>query len=254
MKIHHLNCGLLHKPPSPKASCHCLLLEFPDKLILVDTGIGLLDVEHPESRLSKETIEAAGFQFHEELTAARQLEALGIHQEDVTDIILSHMDNDHTGGAADFPNAVIHVSEEEYNEFYKSDSPRYSKEHFEHDPTFQLYDSSIERSWFAFEARAVNIPGPTEILLIPLFGHTAGHCGVAISYKNKWIFYIGDAYYLRAELEIENHPVDALASMAAWDDTLRRESLGKLRNLYHNHGDQIEIHGYHDLTELPTGN
>jgi len=250
MKIHHLNCGFLHKLPSPKVGCHCLLLEVEDKLVLIDTGIGLLDVKNPKSRISAETIEAAGFQFHEELTVVRQIEDLGFTKEGVTDIVVSHMDNDHTGGVADFPNAVIHVSEEEYDEFSKSDSPRYSKEHFTHDPTFQLYTSSIERNWFDFEARAVNIHGSLEILLIPLFGHTAGHCGVAIPYNNKWIFYIGDAYYLRAELAIENHPVDALASMAAWDDGLRRKNLEKLRHLNHNHGGQIEMHGYHDLIEL----
>lgn len=71
MKIRHLNCGVLQAPPGPWAACHCLLVERGGLLVLVDTGIGLKDIAQPVERIGQAAIDAAGFQFHEGLTAAR---------------------------------------------------------------------------------------------------------------------------------------------------------------------------------------
>lgn len=248
MNIYHLNCGLLHAPPNPKASCHCLLLETEKGLVLVDTGIGMKDVQNPEGRINPEVIANAGFQFHEALTAVRQLEKMGFAPDSVRHIVLSHLDNDHTGGISDFPNAVVHVAKEEY-EAFRQGSYRYSPRHLEHNPELQLYTDSTE-TWYGFEARSLVIPGLEDHYLIPLFGHTKGHCGVAVPDGDKWLFYVGDAYYLRAELETSPHPVDALAAMSAEDDTTRRHSLQKIRMLMQAHAQEIEIFGYHDFGEF----
>ena len=69
--IHHINCGSLQVSPNTKAICHCLLLEDKDGLALVDTGIGLLDVQQPLERIGQPLIDMAGFLFHEEDTAVR---------------------------------------------------------------------------------------------------------------------------------------------------------------------------------------
>lgn len=36
--------------------------------------------------------------------------------------------------------------------------------------------------------------------MIPLLGHTAGHCGIAIKQQNQWVLFCGDAYYSHLEL------------------------------------------------------
>ena len=86
--------------------------------------------------------------------------------------------------------------------------------------------------------------------LIPLFGHTPGHCGVAFPYDGKWTFYVGDAYYLRAELSDRNHPADQLATARAMDNARRKQSLEQVRQVIKNHGDEIVYFGYHDPTEF----
>jgi hypothetical protein len=43
--VHHINCGSPQAPPNPRVVCHCLLLEDEGGLALVDTGIGLLDMQ-----------------------------------------------------------------------------------------------------------------------------------------------------------------------------------------------------------------
>lgn len=246
MKVHHWNCGLLHAPPSPRASCHCLLLEDRGRLTLIDTGIGLQDIARPQERIGQPAIEAAGFQFQDALTAARQVEELGFRASDVTDIVLTHADPDHAGGLADFPQATVHVSAEEFAQL--GTNPRYSPAQFAHSPRWATYPKSDTR-WFELEGRPLSLD--IEVLLVPLFGHTRGHCGVAVRQGSDWILHVGDAYYLRVELTTDDHPVSTLATLRADDNELRHQSLSQLRRLHADHGREVRMFGYHDFSEFP---
>ena len=249
--VRHLNCGWLHAPPNPRASCHCLLLETTTGLALVDTGIGLLDVQDPAGRVGPEAIAAAGFRFRDEDTAARQVERLGFRTADVTDILLTHGDPDHAGGLADFPDAVVHVSAEEHAHIAGGHG-RYAPPQFAHGPRWVPHRRSDER-WFGLEARPVEFGADTEVQLVWLPGHTLGHCGVAVRTGDRWLLHVGDAYYLRVELEADDHPVSALAAMRADDDSRRRASLAELRRLARDHAGEIDMLGYHDVGEFPPG-
>ncbi len=249
-KIHHINCGTLVVEGYPAVVCHCLLLEDQSGLALIDTGIGLLDVQNPVERLGQELIDMAGYQFNERDTAVRRIESLGFAVEQVKHIVLTHCDPDHTGGLADFLNADIHVAQEELSHAL-SGHLRYVPRQFAHSSKWNAYTKS-KREWFGLEARPVEIGFAFEVLLIPLFGHTLGHCGVAVQNgDDQWLLHIGDAYYLRAELMVDDHPVSAFAAHRADDNQARIASLNELRRLFHDHSDQIETIGYHDITELP---
>jgi glyoxylase-like metal-dependent hydrolase (beta-lactamase superfamily II) len=250
-EIHHLNCVKIVSPINNDVCGHCILLNENGKLILIDTGIGLLDTLHPQERIGQELVEMVGYRFDENLTMIRQIEKLGLSPQNVTDCIISHLDNDHIGGLADFPQATIHVGMEEF-ENYQSGNARYLETPLSHNPKIQTYQKS-DFQWFGFEARKVNIDLKTEIYLIPLFGHTLGHCGVALQIDNKWLFYIADAYYMRIELSDSTHPVNELAKMRADNDDLRIETLDKIRNLVNEHPD-IQVFGYHDIGEFKTVN
>lgn len=249
--VRHLNCGWLHAPPSPRASCHCLLVETPLGLALVDTGIGLLDVRDPDGRVGPEAVAAAGFQFRDEDTAARQVERLGFRPADVRHVLLTHADPDHAGGLADFPHARVHAAAEELDAL-RSGNPRYRPVQFDHEPRWVPHPSSAER-WFGLEARRADLGAGVEVLLVPLFGHTLGHCGVAVRTGDRWVLHVGDAYYLRVELATDDHPVSALAALRADDDARRRASLDQLRRLARDHGGEIDLLGYHDVGEFPSG-
>lgn len=249
--VRHLNCGWLHAPPNPRASCHCLLLETPTGLALVDTGIGLLDVRDPAGRVGPEAIAAAGFLFREEDTAARQIERLGLRTADVRDILLTHADPDHAGGLADFPHARVHVASEELDAL-RSGNSRYRAAQFAHGPRWEPRPPSAER-WFGLESRRADLGPGVDVLLIPLFGHTLGHCGVAIRSGDRWVLHVGDAYYLRVELATDDHPVSALAALRADDDARRRTSLSELRRLARDYAAEIDLFGYHDVGEFLPG-
>lgn len=249
LDILQLNCGWLHSPPLPPACCQCLMIREGDKILLVDTGIGCHDIANPVERIGQEAIDAAGFRFIESVTALRQIEKMGLTADNVTDIVLTHCDPDHVGGLSDFPNAKIHVSMDEKANL-DSKNPRYRLAQFTHGPKWTLYgqnDSTI----LGFQSRRLRTELNVEVHIVPLFGHTLGHCGVVVEDGGTSTFHVGDAYYLRAELDDLNHPVDALATLRADDDVQRRNSLAMLRELHGRRDDSIVILGYHDTSELP---
>jgi glyoxylase-like metal-dependent hydrolase (beta-lactamase superfamily II) len=249
--IHHINCGWLQAPPNPRVPCHCLLLRDGDTLALVDAGIGLADVRQPLERIGRQLIGLAGFQFAEPDTAVRQIERLGFRPADVAHIVLTHGDPDHAGGLADFPGARVHIAAEERAAIEAGDW-RYRPAQFGHGPRWEEYARS-ERRWFGLEARPVPLGFESEVLLVPLFGHTLGQCGVAIRQGDRWALHVGDAYYLRVELATDEHPVSRMTAQRSADDRLRRASLEHLRRLAREHGPEVEMFGYHDLTEFPAG-
>lgn len=248
-QIEHLNFGWLHKPPLPPASCHCLLVQTDTGVVLIDTGIGMHDVSDPHNRIGREVIDAAGFRFLPEVTAIRQLSMLGIAQSDVTDIVLTHCDSDHVGGLSDFPNARVHLSFEEKTNL-DDGNPRYTLQQFSHGPVWKTYATNNCET-LGMPSRRVETSVNVDIRLVPLFGHTHGHCGVALQDGDSWVLHVGDAYYLRAELTNANHPIDELATLRADDNQLRKKSLDALRELTQCHHDKLRYFGYHDTTELP---
>ncbi len=248
-QLEHANFGWLHAPPFPPACCHCLIIQGNAGLVLIDTGIGMHDIANPVERIGAEAMNAAGFQFLPTMTALHQIQQLGFSANDVTDIVLTHCDPDHVGGLADFPDAFIHLAAEEKQNL-ESGNPRYSPAQFSHRPNWVTYDTN-DADWFGLPSRCVDSALNDDIRLIPLFGHTHGHCGVAVQTEGRWFLHVGDAYYLRGELDDRQHPIGTLAELRADDNTLRLASLQTLRTLTSNTSEELSHCGYHDVSELP---
>ena len=247
-KIHHINCGALRgfpNDPAPRSIVHCLLLEQGDRLILIDSGFGLEEMRHSFEMLGKEAVEFWGIEGDEKYTAASEAKRLGLNPESVTDIVLTHADVDHAGGLADFPDATIHVSDEEHHAVV-SGNPRYVARQFSHGPKFQTYSQS-STVWNGLEARELNLGTDARILFIPLFGHTVGHCGVAIGDETGWLLHAGDSYYRRVEVDNPAHPIASMAERFAADNLARLEALLMLRQLAAK--EDLEFFSAHDYGE-----
>ncbi|MEM8757381.1 MAG: MBL fold metallo-hydrolase [Planctomycetota bacterium] len=248
VRLHHINAGLLHAPPNPEAACHCWIIETDGGLVLVDSGIGLEDGRDPERRIGREAIEMAGYTFDPRNTAAKQIERIGLSPADVRHIVLTHADPDHAGGLADFPDATVHMTGEEHDALHGG-NPRYSHAQFGHGPTIRLYRDDDAR-WQGLAARTIRISHVPGLLFVPLFGHTAGHAGVAVEIDGSWHLHTGDAYMVRDELTDHDHPVGQFAEMIAVDNLRRLESLDRLREL--EASGTVRMNGYHDFTEFET--
>lgn len=202
MPICILNCATI-EPWFPRwhVGTPCLLIETDQGLVLVDTGLGLRDYASP-SPLVRFFRSALGIPNDPRQTALRQLAGLGYPPEDLRHIVLTHLHFDHAGGLPDFPHAQVHIHQREYEAMQRSlgfSARFYDRSHFAHGPRWVLYGSQTER-WQGLEA--IRLPFTPEMYLVPLFGHTRGHCGVAISDGDGWILQCADALPTNAQFDI----------------------------------------------------
>lgn len=231
---------------------HVLLIELRDRLALVDSGLGSEDIAEPQRRLGLPFLTVVRPALDPNETVRAQIERLGYSASDVSDILPTHLDLDHAGGLSDFPNARVHVAEEELAAFnHPWLKRRYRRAQLAHGPRWVPYSARGER-WFDFEA-VRSLPGlPPEILAIPLFGHSPGHAGIAISTPSGWLLHCGDAYFHHRELEGHSAPaaIELFQSLAAFDARLRRENRARLAALSKAHGEEVRLFSAHDPAEL----
>lgn len=213
MRIHHLNCGtmcpvggkLLPSVLPAEVICHCLLIEAPNGLVLVDAGLGDHDLKDP-TRLGamRHLLNASGDRGE---AAVNQVKALGFDPSDVRHVVLTHMDLDHAGGVADFPHATVHVWIDELEAARArssiTDKSRYRPAQWDLHANWRTHQLADGEGWNGFEA-VRDIEGlPPELLLVPLPGHSAGHMGVAVDTGERWLFHCGDAFYDGREIRGE---------------------------------------------------
>ncbi|WP_422723922.1 MBL fold metallo-hydrolase [Hyalangium rubrum] len=271
MRIHHLNCTTMCPPgrrlmdgrkgvSGPAALvCHCLLVETDRKLVLVDTGFGLNDVLEPRPRLSPLFLDVlCRPKLQEEMTAIRQLQRLGFKPEDVTDILLTHLDFDHAGGLDDFPWARVHLMDAEYQAAVAQktalDRRRFRPRQWMHEANWVTYPTPRggER-WFGFESVRELSGLPPELLLVPLQGHTEGHAGIALQVDNRWLLHAGDAYFFHGEMDAQRRCPPGLRfyqTLMQKNARLRHRNQERLRELVRQHGANVTVFCAHDAEEF----
>lgn len=271
MRIHHLNCGTccpvggrLFDGRTDGAFghlvCHCMLIETNDGLVLVDTGFGTKDIDHPRRRLSPFFLSLNNIQLRAEETARAQVRRLGFRVEDVRHIVVSHLDFDHAGGIEDFPNATVHVTAREKEVADRQEggafvgTRRYRPQQWNGAQDWRLYPFGGGDRWFGFDT-VRNLDGlPPEILLVPLAGHTWGHAGVAVQEDNgRWLLYASDAYFFRGEIGSERHHctpgLRGYQALMEVDRAARIDNQRRLRELSLSHGEEVRIFCAHDVVE-----
>jgi glyoxylase-like metal-dependent hydrolase (beta-lactamase superfamily II) len=237
--------------------CHCLLVETADGLVLVDTGFGLQDVRAPSSRLSWFFLAMVKPEFREDMTAIRQVEALGYSPHDVRHIVMSHLDFDHAGGLDDFPLATVHMLRRERDDALAQrtwmDRQRFRPQQWQHRERWRTYDVDKGDGWFGFNS-VQPMEVTDDILLIPLAGHTHGHCGIAVRATEGWQLLAADAYFHEHEMHLENPCCTPGLRFYQWmlekDREARLENQDRLRRLKAEHGNDVSIFCSHDAAEF----
>ncbi|MDX1694871.1 MAG: MBL fold metallo-hydrolase [Ketobacteraceae bacterium] len=267
-KIHHLNTATLCPGTQRlvngagslvrkgKLVCHCLLVETDDGLVLIDTGFGLNEVLHGDLR-DKLAMASLGAVGDPDECAVNQVRRLGFRPDDVRHIVLTHLDTDHAGGIKDFPQATVHLHQ---NEFIAGMQPitwfekiRYQPGNWRHQPNWKTHQPVGEK-WQGFDSVRLLSNQLYDILLIPLTGHSRGHSGVAISTTEGWLLHCGDAYFSHQEIKSEKPTCPPmLQAVQTMDESSRADRLynqQRLRELYRDHHSDIRLICSHDHEEF----
>jgi glyoxylase-like metal-dependent hydrolase (beta-lactamase superfamily II) len=173
----------------------------------------------------------------------------------VRHIVLTHLHLDHAGGIVDFPEAMVHVYEGEYaaannpQKYTWLDRIGYVAKHLQQETKWVLH--RLEGStWFGLDCMPVLGGSVYEVRLVPLVGHSRGHCGVAVRVRDRWLLHCGDAYVR----EMQVNPDAPRNPFPRWIRWLTRqlfpeEPLAKLRALRKAHSHDMTMFCSHDAVE-----
>ena len=222
MKIHALNCGYIriHKdllygggsiitdfrkavmaPDSRRVTLpvFAYLIEHPAGLFLVDTGWsrdispkGVYDPKAVRGVLPAHLAALYRPYVPEGMAINEQLGSMGIRQEDINAVLITHLDPDHVSGLRSVSRAKRIVIPED--EAYWSVRTKYRIRQPEH-----LWDiEGAERVFFRGHLlgpmhKAIDITGDGSIMMVNLPGHTDGLCGVIVRDGDKYVLLASDA-------------------------------------------------------------
>jgi glyoxylase-like metal-dependent hydrolase (beta-lactamase superfamily II) len=211
-----------------KGAMHAVLVEAGDDLVLLDAGFG---ADLPEILVGR-------YELRRERSLMDDLEEVGYTPEDVTHVVLSHLDADHVGWALEppsFPNATVYVQEDALKEARKlpeRDGRR---------AAVPAVEKGVEEGWCEL------LGGDGEILpgirVEVRSGHSAGHQIVWIGSGDDAALYTADL----APAKIWLNP-DRISGVDTDPEAARRNRIEVLteaesRNapviLYHEPGDFV---------------
>ena len=161
-----------------KGAMHAVLVDTGNALILLDAGFGPELPGYLEDH----------YELEREKTLINHIEEAGYGSEDVTHVVLSHLDADHVGWALNppsFPNATVYVQEAAVEEARKIPEGEGRRE------AVPAVEKGIEEGW------CVPLEGDAEIVaglrVEVRSGHAEGH-------QISWIESEGDAALFTADL------------------------------------------------------
>jgi glyoxylase-like metal-dependent hydrolase (beta-lactamase superfamily II) len=231
---------------------HVLLVERPQGLALVDTGLGTGDLAD-RRRLGFGFVASVRPAFDPAETAQAQIKARGLDPADVTDVLLTHLDLDHAGGLGDFPNARVHVHAREHEAAMAPslrEKARYIGAQWAHGPRWTTHTEGSD-SWFGFPSVTAL---DDDVVLIPLPGHTRGHSVIAVRRDDgHWLLHAGDAFFAGTQLD---QPPSCPSSLAAFQRLMavsnqrRVDNLARLQELAHGHSDEVTVFCAHDRAQF----
>jgi glyoxylase-like metal-dependent hydrolase (beta-lactamase superfamily II) len=209
-----------------RGAMHAVLAEAGDDLVLIDAGFG---PELPEAL-------AGRYELRREKSLMDHLQEAGHAAEDVTHVILSHLDADHVGWALEppsFPNATVYVQEDALKEARRMPAGDGRRE------AVPAVEGGVEEGWC--ELLSGNGEIVSGIRVEVRSGHSAGHQIVWIGSGENVALFTADLAPAKIWLDtdlISGVDTDPEAARRNRIEVLEEtESRGATVILYHEPGD-----------------
>lgn len=174
------------------------VIEHPEGVIVIDTGENAQvmnpDYFKPVGKLvSKYSQRNLKFKVRKENEIGFQLNQLGIKNEDIKNVVLTHLHLDHTDGIKDFSKVEIILNEDEFKK---------PSGHFpELLPSwFKPKTVQYKNNFMEIFQQAYPITQAEDLLLIPTNGHTKNHASVLFKTDDFDILFAGDVCYNQKQL------------------------------------------------------
>ena len=202
------------------------VIEHPEGLIVIDTGIGA-HVPPPRTMRGFPPTPTPTTTPDEEIGPA--LRRRGLDPREVRRVVLTHLDFDHTGGLHHFPHAevLLHRPEHRFAQT-RLGRWRYRPSLWPADFAPTLYDLDAEPYGPFAASRAVTRSG--DVRIVPIPGHTPGQVAVAYEQAGVTLLFAAD-HMLRADWFAEDLAAGRLLMLGVYAKAAARATSGRLREL-----------------------
>ncbi|RYG75396.1 MAG: MBL fold metallo-hydrolase, partial [Alphaproteobacteria bacterium] len=201
-----------------------------DRLVMVDAGTG----ELYGPNLNK---------------LGASLKAVGYSPEQITDILITHIHTDHTGGLMDgdrmvFPNATLHIERKEVAYWFSEDQRAKAT------AAHQKYFAEAQAKVGPYKAagRVKTFSGATQLFpgirSEPAPGHTPGHSFYTLESQGEKLVFWGDLLHV-AEVQLPRPDITILFDVdpKAAADTRKRAFVQAVKEGYWVAGDHVSFPG-----------
>jgi glyoxylase-like metal-dependent hydrolase (beta-lactamase superfamily II) len=199
MKIYALNCGWLSAPMAAfvdgaegtiKAPIPAYFIDHPKGRAVFDTGMPPLLRTDPKAAIGGFLAQLYTADMPPEADIDKQLEAMDVDPASIDIVINSHLHFDHCAGNALLPNARIVVQKREAD-FVRAEGP--PKSGF--DPNTMLDGRDVHEVDGEHD-----VFGDGRVVLLPTYGHTAGHQSLKLACDSGDTVLAGDCCYFHKTL------------------------------------------------------
>ncbi|WP_172371054.1 YtnP family quorum-quenching lactonase [Sporosarcina jiandibaonis] len=183
-----------------------ILLQYEDKNILIDTGLG-------NGKLNDKMKRNLGV--IDESRVEENLTEFGLTPADIDIILMTHLHNDHAAGLTKweneqlvsvFPNAVIYTSQIEWDEM--------------RDPNIRSRNTYWKENWEPVQDQVETFENSLSVLpgieMIHTGGHSNGHSVIKLTQNDETILHMGDLMPTHAHsnplwvLAYDDYPMDSI--------------------------------------------
>lgn len=199
MKVYALNCGWLAAPMaafvegaegSIKAPIPAYFIDHPRGRAVFDTGMPPLLRTDPQKAIGGFLAQVYTADMPVEADIDKQLQAMDVDPASIDIVINSHLHFDHCAGNALLPNARIVVQKREAD-FVRQEGP--PKEGFDANTMLDGRDvMEVDGEHDVF--------GDGSLVLLPTYGHTAGHQSLKLACDGGETVLAGDCCYFHRTL------------------------------------------------------